>query len=55
MSHIATSLNKYIFGLKLEMHIKKMLAIIGALIGGGLEISLVSLTPQAAQAGIAVN
>jgi hypothetical protein len=32
------------------MRIKKMIAFIGALIGGGLGISLVSLGPQAAQA-----
>jgi len=34
---------------------KKMLAIIGALIAGGLGISLVSLAPQAAHAGVQFN
>ena len=34
---------------------RKILAIIGALIAGGLGISLVSLTPHAAEAGIQLN
>jgi hypothetical protein len=34
---------------------KKILVMIGALITGGLGISLLSLTPQAAHAGIFMN
>ena len=34
---------------------RKMFAIIGALIGGGLGIALVSMGPQAAHAGVAIN
>ena len=34
---------------------KKILAIIGALIGGGLGIALVSAVPQAAHAGLGAN
>jgi hypothetical protein len=37
------------------MHIKKMLAIIGALIGGGIGITVLGAAPQAAHAGIAMN
>jgi hypothetical protein len=34
---------------------KKILAIIGAMIAGGLGISLVSLVPHAAEAGVHLN
>jgi hypothetical protein len=34
---------------------KKILAILGALIGGGLGIVAVSLGPQAAHAGVTMN
>jgi hypothetical protein len=34
---------------------KKILAIIGALIAGGLGISVVSLAPHAAEAGVQMN
>jgi hypothetical protein len=34
---------------------KKIFAIIGALIAGGLGISLTSLAPQAAHAGVQMN
>jgi hypothetical protein len=34
---------------------KKIFAIIGALIAGGIGIAVVSAAPQAAQAGVAIN
>jgi hypothetical protein len=34
---------------------KKLMAIIGAMIAGGLGISLVSLAPHAAEAGVNMN
>jgi hypothetical protein len=34
---------------------KKILAIIGAMIAGGLGITLVSLAPHAAEAGVQMN
>ena len=37
------------------MKIRKTMAIIGALIAGGLGIAAVSLGPQAAHAGIQIN
>jgi hypothetical protein len=37
------------------MHIKKMLAIIGALIGGGIGIAVLGAAPQVAHAGVQLN
>jgi hypothetical protein len=37
------------------MNVRKMKAIIGALVTGGIGISLVSLAPQAAHASLSMN